>query len=775
MRWRHFAAVLWIGALLSALALLGLRLASGVTLESNILALLPRQERDPTVQHASDQLAAGMSRQFAILVQTGSQERTITIAKQLSAALLRAGVVAHIDSSVDPDAQRRIGAALFPHRAGLLSEADRNALLSGDGESLKSRALGMMFGLGGFGDPKLLARDPFFLLPNYLLALPSGQSRLSVEDGVLIGHNAGKTFSLISGTLNGPPYALDFQKRFNQSYGVIVAQLKQQVPDLTLLRSGAIFYAHDAAQEALNETSIIGAVSLLGTLALIFTVFGGLRPIILDSFAVGAGIGCAFLGTLLIFGQVHVLALLFGVSLIGISVDYSLQYFCEYFDSEAPDSVARLRRVLPGLAIGLTTTLIGYCTLLLAPFPGLRQVATFSLIGLTVSCLTVIICYPLFDRNVGPRSRSFFVRLADVHWRFWESKVLLPLRVLLIVSLCGVALWGSTKLTTDDDVHHFQTMSAELRNEEAALLRLTGSSAAMQFVLVHAPSENLVLEAEEHLSSPLAALKKSGAIDDYVALSQFVPSPARQKQNRALNEERLVKPYLAGYLEEIGYTGAIEYPQNDNIMHVSDLPKTGPYALVRLLNIPAGLEAMNIIQLRGVNDAGAVRAAVADVPGLRFISLADDWTALFAKYRIYALSLLALSVALMYPLLAWRYGFVRALRVLAPSLLAVLLTPMITAALAVPFTFFNAMALVLVLSVGVDYSVFCAETIGNRKPVTALGIMLAAAGTLMAFGMLALSQVFAVHAFGMTMLVGILIAYLFAPLAGHAAARKVMS
>jgi len=153
------------------------------------------------------------------------------------------------------------------------------------------------------------------------------------------------------------------------------------------------------------------------------------------------------------------------------------------------------------------------------------------------------------------------------------------------------------------------------------------------------------------------------------------------------------------------------------------------------------------------------------------VGLADDWSRLFADYRRYAIVLLALSALLMYPLLAWRYGLGRGIRVLAPSLAAVTLAPPLAALAGVTFTFFNAMALVLVLSVGVDYSVFCNETSGARKPVTTLAIALATLSTILSFGMLALSRVFAVHAFGITMLIGIFLAFLFAPAAGAAASR----
>jgi predicted exporter len=125
----------------------------------------------------------------------------------------------------------------------------------------------------------------------------------------------------------------------------------------------------------------------------------------------------------------------------------------------------------------------------------------------------------------------------------------------------------------------------------------------------------------------------------------------------------------------------------------------------------------------------------------------------------------------MAPLLIWRYGPRGAFWVILPSLLAVLLTPALRALTGGGFTFFDAMALVLVLSVGIDYGVFIAETTPERKSVTLLAVALAACTTLMSFGLLALSNVLAVHNFGLTMLVGVLLASTLSPIS-FAATRK---
>jgi predicted exporter len=179
-------------------------------------------------------------------------------------------------------------------------------------------------------------------------------------------------------------------------------------------------------------------------------------------------------------------------------------------------------------------------------------------------------------------------------------------------------------------------------------------------------------------------------------------------------------------------------------------------------------ETTHVIPLDGVVDSAAVAAAAAGLPGVRLVDPAAEFSALLGKYRTRAAVLLGASLLLMAPLLLWRYGPRGGIRVLLPPLLAVVLTPALRALGGAGFTFFDAMALVLVLSVGVDYAVFVAETTRERRNVTLLAVALAALTTLMSFGMLAWSEARAVHAFGATMLVGVTLVFLLVPLAAAA-------
>ena len=117
-------------------------------------------------------------------------------------------------------------------------------------------------------------------------------------------------------------------------------------------------------------------------------------------------------------------------------------------------------------------------------------------------------------------------------------------------------------------------------------------------------------------------------------------------------------------------------------------------------------------------------------------------------------------------LLIWRYGIKLAFLVIAPPFIAGIAALAITAVFAIPITIFNLLALLLVLGIGIDYTLFFAEQknkVESRN--TFLAITLSAITTVLSFGLLALSETQAIHGFGITVLTGIIIAWLLAPLA----------
>jgi len=95
------------------------------------------------------------------------------------------------------------------------------------------------------------------------------------------------------------------------------------------------------------------------------------------------------------FGSVFLFTLVFGASLIGISVDYAFFYYSEKLLADANwTPKIGLNRIFKGTTLGLLNVVIAFLVIAIAPFPGLHQLAVFGIIGLAVSYLTVICFFP---------------------------------------------------------------------------------------------------------------------------------------------------------------------------------------------------------------------------------------------------------------------------------------------------------------------------------------------------------------------------------------------
>jgi predicted exporter len=335
-------------------------------------------------------------------------------------------------------------------------------------------------------------------------------------------------------------------------------------------------------------------------------------------------------------------------------------------------------------------------------------------------------------------------------------------------------LLGFSRLKIDDDFRHQQALAGDLRSEEAKIRRLTGISDGTEFLMVQASDIEAALQAEEALSDRLNVAKHDGALHDYEAIAQFVPSIKRQREDAQLVRERLMTPFRADLYRRIGLNGGIAPDVNANaFLTPGMITAASPLAFLRSLTLESGpLGATMVILLNGVKRPDELRAVAATVPGVHFADPAGELTSVLTEYRGRAMLLIAVSALLMMPLLIWHYGWRGSLLTMLPSALAVGMAPLLAALAGVTFTFFGALALVLVLSIGFDYAVFCREASPERRPATMIGVWLAMMATLLSFGLLAFSDTFAIHAFGVTLLAGTIIAFLLSPLASDRAKRS---
>ena len=68
-------------------------------------------------------------------------------------------------------------------------------------------------------------------------------------------------------------------------------------------------------------------------------MFRSLLPLLLSLSSIAIGVGSAVLVSVWFFNSVHILTIVFGASLIGIVVDYSLHYFYHFLAGQKGKAV----------------------------------------------------------------------------------------------------------------------------------------------------------------------------------------------------------------------------------------------------------------------------------------------------------------------------------------------------------------------------------------------------------------------------------------------------
>ena len=725
-------------------------------LRTDVRALLPDAEAAGRVERASRRLAAPFERTTLWLIGGGPAPAAAEAGRALAGRLRASGAFDAVEARVERDRVARLAEALRPHRHGLLAPADAQRLAAEPGPFLERR-LALQFSLAGAGGLSPTA-DPFGLFQRFLESALRGDSAAGTRtvDGVPVvaaddGHYALVTAEVAGGSFGagGNPPVLD---AWRASLDWAAAR------DLALHATGAPLFSAHAAASAHDEISLIGGVSLAAIALLLLARFRSLRPLGVALVTIAAGVGGGFAAVVLAFGEVHLVALVFGATVIGVSVDYTFHYLS---DSLRPDWTPEdgLRHVLPALRLALATSVVAFLSLALAPFPALRQVAVFTAGGLVASWLTVVLLLPLLVRP-SPSARAPGSPRLPVRPRL---RVLAPI-------VGALALPGLLLLEPTDDIRLLYAAPDRLEADDAVIGRLLERPDGNRFLLVSAGSPQALLRRQEALRPALERLQRRGRIDGHRSMVALVPSRARQREHEALLQAAVESGRFADGLRRLGFGDAAIAERSRAIR------SPGPYlapdkgvavAPRRLAALWLGCDSgaagcAAAIRVSGAGEGAALAAFAAEREGVRWVDRVAAVNAAMREHRRLSLWLLAGALGIVALVLAVLLGPVRGLRAVAVPSLALVASLAVVGYTGALFSVFNLMALLLVLGVGIDYALFyhCARP--EARPAAALGIGMAALTTVLAFGLLVFSATPVIRAFGTTLLPGLAVAYVLA-------------
>ncbi|MEW6647134.1 MAG: MMPL family transporter [Pseudomonadota bacterium] len=513
-----------------------------------------------------------------------------------------------------------------------------------------------------------------------------------------------------------------------------------------------------------TEVQWLSAAATLMMLAILFLAYRSPRLVLLSALPLLAAVVAAVTVTALVFGTLHGITLAFGITLLGVAVDYPLHLFSHLHEREAP--VETLRRIWPTLRLGVASSAVGYLAMATSPFPGLAQLALFTVSGLVAAALTVRWVLPSLLLAVTPPHTSYAARGAG------RGLWLLPLLMLAAVGYLLV----TPRSLLQTELAALSPLPAEWLELDERLRAATGAPDVSRLLLLEGDSMEEVLRRSEMSLESLASLRAAGAISGYRLPSQYLPSAATQyKRRTALPDAAELRARLEAARHGLPFRAALFEPFVHDVaastvmqpLSPQDVADTLPGQRLASLLRPHGERWLGLVPLYAVQDEAVLAqwAAQSSLP-VRYINLRQMADGMVLRFLGGAGVYLLLGMALILVLLAvgLRDG-ARLLRVMLPVLAALALTAALLHGFGTSLSLFHLVALLLVLGLGIDYGLFFSRRSAAAESArTGHAVTVCAISTASVFAILALSQIPVLHAIGSTVALGVVLSYGFARL-----------
>jgi len=756
----------WVGALIVLAVVFATLVVPRLHIETDLLDLLPRTSEAGALDDRLAEFAAANARKVLFLVGHAQPDSASAAARAFAKSLAGSAAFTAVRGEWGGEAD----AATHwyrENRSVLLANSVRADLLAGHRDSVEQTLLSNLYSPIGFAQDG--AGDPLGLEQLYLFERLPTAGAAQLEGDQLVVHRADATFVLVLAQTIASPFGLDMQAAAREAVdGATRAANEAAGGDVQLLQSGALAHATAATASARGEVTLFSSIGTIAVLAILLTLFRSWRAPVLGLVALTAGAGAGIAATHFVFGQLHLIALVFGSSLIGVAIDYSMHFLSDQFRDPDWQPPQALPQVAAPILMGMAATLVGFVGLLLLPFPGLQQMAVIAVAGLPVACGTVLCLYPVLAARraaVLPQWCARLLASLDANTASAPAKRSYRIAAAVLIAFCVAGLW---RAHFQDDVRALQPRSTEPVRMEKAVRQLLQDSTETALFVVTGKDAQAVLEAEENLVGELDRLVSTGALGSFHAVTQSLPSIQRQRTDHQLLQENVysAEGILPRIMQQLGFdSAAIDTERKQFVREpIPVLPE-------RWLDDPAshllrelwlgdrnGVFA-SVVTLGGASDLQILRGL--GLPNVRFVDRVQEISDTLTRYRHAVGALLAGAYLALAIVLALAFGARTSARLLLPPAAASLVALATLGLLAIPITLFTVLALLLMLAMGVDYAIFLHEA--RRAPRTALlAVTLSALTTAISFGLLGFSSTPFISAIGITLAVGIASCWLFA-------------
>ena len=753
------AYLIWLGLLAFCL----IYLSSSLRVVSDITQFMPDDHGDKNVQLLLNELQHGNTARLLILRIKGLDSKKLaSLSRQLKAELEKKesfGLV-HNGQQVLKAKDFITGKYKILYNYRYLLYPNTSFSKDALSLSLQQRLSELRSGFNIF--KQTLSSDPQNHFANYLWKL-SERGETTHHHGVWFDKD--KTAALLLVELNLKHFDIDKQQHaLEEIHQTLNLLSKKQTTNLELDITGAASMAVKTRDAIQSTSKWLSGIALILMSLLFWWSYRSFRLFLIAILPLASAIIAALTVTNIIFQQVHGIIIAFGITLLGVCLDYPVHLFSHHTKLQSPQQT--ILSIWPTLRLGVITTALAYLAMLGTGFSGLSQLSVFAISGLFVALFTTRWIIPFWMKFDFTKSKHQYLSYLSKLRFTVKNKFYAAISIIIFCSLTLASNYDSIWSKNISDLSPIPERVKRLDKE----LRLSVGAPDVNhvFLLTDKNSENL-LQRTETLKNKLLDLKHNTIVKNIFSVTDFIPSKkTQQAYQQQLPANNDLKHNLQNASAKLPFKQAFFKPF---IIDVEKSKTLEPLSVNQILSTPLGKHLqqdlffknnqwISIIRLTGVKDESSLLNWLSSRPDIQpyYLNLRQATSSLMSDYQQTALYRLLLGSFVIGLILFLVRSSYRAGIILLPVILAVLLSISIQVMLGTHLTLFHILALLLIVGIGLDYSLFfdrrCVSTEDYQHQLH--GIFVSAASTLITFGILGFSDVPVLSALGQTVTFGVL-------------------
>jgi predicted exporter len=773
----------WLPVVVSAIVLTALAfyVQAKLVVRSDITDFLPEGGDRRASQLLRELAESELARTMILTVGAPSTGAAAGGAKALGERLSHDPDIAWVRSGAPEGIQNAAHDLYFPRRTYFASDSPEQDLpqrLSDEG--LRASLHALKLALGGPLGPLVRAlapRDPLLLFLAGIDRLRAAQDdSLRLEDGQLVSAD-GLHGVVFLGTRAGP-FEAEPQARVLEAIGAAFDGVNREAGGVLRLESTGVNRFNLAAQKSISDDiQRVSVVSTVGIVVLFLLVFRSIRYVALGLIPLVAGTICAMAAGLGLFGSIHGLTLVFGSSLIGVGIDYAEHYFVHYtVTRDGADPETSLLRIWPGLVLGAVTTVAGLVGLAWASFPGLREMAVFSTVGVVTALLSTRWLLPPFMPR-KPKPVRLQQKLSALLGRAMVA-MMGSRRAVLLLPVFGLVVCaiGAPRVHWVDDVSALIAVDPALAAEDIRVQSRVQRADPGRFVAVVGRDDEAALAKNDQVVRRLRAAVKAGELETFHSVHDLIWSADLQRRSHEMfTRDPTLSARFEAALTAAGFVPSAFRPLDESYGAAGSGPLTleelrqSPLAdLVRPFRVVLGHDVALVTTLGGVRDLRTITARLGDLDDVFVLDQRAFLQDAYARIRTRTLEMIAVGLVVVFLIVHLRYRRVRlSLAAFLPAVLAVATTLALLALFGSSLNLMHLVGVLMVLSMGADYAIFVVESRDHPEELgaTLVSLIVAMLSTVLSFGLLGMSANPALSALGITAGLGTLLSVVFAPAA----------